>query len=496
MKKKAVSVGILALLVMPVSSFSSGSGKTPALFVSDNGRFLVTEDGIPFFWTGDTSWGLIRKSSRDDNDTQPSVERYFQNRAAKGFNVLQVSITGSGSANFCGHYPFVDRDFSKPLTVDGPENDYWDHVDYIVEVAGKYGIYLALLPAWSNSIESGHPLETHPEIAYAYGNFLGQRYMDRTNIIWIMGGDTGDPAKHVSTKSRLIMERAMAEGIADGINGEMSYDGKADYSTSLMSYHPPGFGRSSSEYLHGEEWLDFNMIQTSARFRFSNYESVEKDYGLEPVKPTLESEVAYEYSLPLRCIQSERAQYGKKRISDWEVRKAAYWSVFAGGFGFTYGHRNFIGFHLAGDPPGRNGNDKPWHLSMDAPGAFDMQHLKNLMLSRPFLDRIPDQDLVVTSGCERSTSPDIRGTRDRQGSYAMIYSPQGDAFVADLSILKAEKVVATWYDPRVGVPKEPEIIENTGRVVFKPPSWGEGQDWVLILDDAGRNYPSPGSNGL
>jgi len=32
--------------------------------------------------------------------------------------------------------------------------------------------------------------------------------------------------------------RAMAEGVADGVNGIDRQDTKADYSTTLMSYHP------------------------------------------------------------------------------------------------------------------------------------------------------------------------------------------------------------------------------------------------------------------
>jgi len=46
-----------------------------------------------------------------------------------------------------------------------------------------------------------------------------------------------------------------------------------------MTYHPRGGGRSSSARLHHEPWLDFNMIQTTTRFGFTNYATVRADYA-------------------------------------------------------------------------------------------------------------------------------------------------------------------------------------------------------------------------
>ena len=51
----------------------------PRLRVSENGRFLVTADGRPFFWLGDTAWELFHRLTRED------AERYLQNRAGRRF---------------------------------------------------------------------------------------------------------------------------------------------------------------------------------------------------------------------------------------------------------------------------------------------------------------------------------------------------------------------------------------------------------------------------
>ena len=59
------------------------------LGVSENKRFLVTEDGKPFFWLADTGWSLFTRMTRED------AELYFADRVAKGFNVIQTFMTAA-----------------------------------------------------------------------------------------------------------------------------------------------------------------------------------------------------------------------------------------------------------------------------------------------------------------------------------------------------------------------------------------------------------------
>jgi TolB protein len=54
------------------------------LKVSDNRRFLVTEDGKPFFWLGDTAWELFHRLNREE------AEFFLKTRAEQGFNVIQA----------------------------------------------------------------------------------------------------------------------------------------------------------------------------------------------------------------------------------------------------------------------------------------------------------------------------------------------------------------------------------------------------------------------
>jgi len=284
------------------------------------------------------------------------------------------------------------------------------------------------------------------------------------------------------------MVRAMTEGVADGVSGVDSYDGAADWDRSLMSYHPPGNNRSSSQFFHNEPWVDFNMIQTTTRFTFANYNTVAFDYARTPVKPTFECEVAYEESLPLNA--RDRAQRPGARIGPWDVRRAAYWSVFAGGFGFTYGNRNFISWLRKGETSS-NGAYRPWYDSLDTPGAFDMTHLKALMESRPFLSRIPDDSILVDGGHE---SPDrLVATRDRDGRYVLVYAPTGRDITVVMSSVSGDTVKAWWLNPRDGTSAAIGNFPAEGTRTFEPPTTAYGPDWVLVLDDEAEQFSPPGS---
>ena len=115
--------------------------------MSENGRFLQHENGTPFFWLGDTGWLIFQRLDRNE------AKQYFENRKAKGFNVVQCIFYQSyNDVNVYGDTAYVNKDISVPDRTPGnnPENpeeyDFWDHVDYMVELAAQNGIYLAIAP--------------------------------------------------------------------------------------------------------------------------------------------------------------------------------------------------------------------------------------------------------------------------------------------------------------------------------------------------------------
>jgi hypothetical protein len=169
-----------------------------------------------------------------------------------------------------------------------------------------------------------------------------------------------------------------------------------------------------------------------------------------------------------------------------DVRKFAYWALFAGAAGHTYGCHDIWQFLSPKRPP-ITAARTTWRKAIDLAGARQMQYARALIESRPFLIRIPDQSLVVSEAGKGTDH--IQATRGADGTYAFIYLASGQPFTVDLDKLSGEKLRASWYDPRRGTSEAFETVTRRGRREFRPPSHGHGDDWVLVLDDDSRNYP-------
>lgn len=445
----------------------------PSLKLSENKRFLVEAGGKPFFYLGDTAWELFHRLNREEAD------KYLQDRAAKGFTVIQAvalaELDGHSVPNPYGHLPLVDQDPDRPAVSDGPENDYWDHVDYIVRKAESLGLRIGFLPTWGrywhDAIKDGKPIFTSAN-AEVYGEWLGKRYRD-SSVIWILGGD-----RSVDNETQKQIIRAMAAGIRRG-------DGGAH----LMTLHPPG-GSGSSKWFHEDDWLDFNMRQNGHVPEFTGrYDQTRADYDKTPIKPVLDGEPIYED----HPVSFNAKSLGHSIASD--VRRPLYWNLFSGAFGHTYGHHSVWQMWQPGRNP-INNPLMPWFEAINQPGAAQMQFGRNLIESRPFLTRIPDQEVIVTDRVETSVPGAGRyrfvATRDSSGSYAMVYAPIGRAFKVRMDKVSGGKVKAWWFNPRDGKATAIGTFPNTGEREFNPPDKGEMLDWVLVLDDASRNYPPPG----
>ncbi|HEX6987137.1 MAG TPA: DUF4038 domain-containing protein, partial [Planctomycetaceae bacterium] len=272
---RALRIALCLALCLPVAA--SAADRPPRLKVSENKRFLVTEAGEPFFYLGDTAWELFHRLNREEAD------RYLRDRAEKGFTVIQAvalaELDGHTDPNPYGHLPLVDLDPARPAVKDGPNDDYWDHVDYVVEKANSLGLTVGFLPTWGrywhDEVRDGKPLFT-PENAEAYGRWLGERYKD-AGLIWILGGD-----RTIENDAQKEVVRAMARGLRAGDGG-----------THLITFHPRG-GSGSAEVFHDDDWLDFNMRQNGHVVEFDGrYDVTAKDYARTPVKPVIDGEPIY-----------------------------------------------------------------------------------------------------------------------------------------------------------------------------------------------------------
>ena len=461
---------LLATATLALSALSVPSAAAaPRLKVSGNKHFLVKDDGTPFFYLGDTAWELFHRLNREE------AERYLKDRSAKQFTVIQAvvlaELDGLNEPNPYGQKALADND---PLK---PNEAYFAHIDFVVNKAEELGLFIGMLPTWGNNWNKppGQGGIFKQENAGPYGEFLGRRYKDKP-IIWILGGD-----RPVENDTHRAILRAMAEGLRRGDGG-----------SHLITFHPPG-GNGSSKWLHAEPWLDFNLRQNGHAIDFTGrYDQTRADYDrTDPVKPVIDGEPVYED----HPVNFKPKELGHSVAAD--VRRALYWDLFSGACGHTYGHHSVWQMYAPGRKP-INGPLMPWFEAIDQPGAAQMQHGRRLIESRPVLTRVPDDSVVVTGSVPTSVpgagTRRFVATRDTDGTYAFVYVPVGRPFSARMSAIKGATAKAWWFNPRTGKAEPIGEFSTKGEHRFVPPGAGELLDWVLVLDDASKNFPPPGQS--
>ncbi|HZE84313.1 MAG TPA: glycoside hydrolase family 140 protein [Puia sp.] len=465
---KRILTCLLGLSMLATTARPQGNWTHGRLRVSPGGHYLQYEDGTPFFWLGDTGWELFHRL------TLPEIADYLDNRAAKGFNVIQAvalaEFDGQRKPNRYGQVPLNGLDPTHP-------NDaYFTVIDSAIKMAMSRNMFIGLLPTWGDKVTphwGDGPVLFDSINAYIYGKWIGERYRKFPNIIWILGGDR--PAVRDSSDWRPIWRR-MAQGIIDATDHHC-----------IITYHPWGGSNSTSQWIHKEPWLDINMFQSGHGdgHDVACWDLVTRDRALLPVKPTLDGEPNYE-DHPVNPWPKWNPENG--RFRDYDVRKQCYRSVFAGACGVTYGHHAVWQF-MSALYETINYPDRGWINAMDRPGAFQVGYLRSLMESRPMAGRIPDPSLVVQGQGEKGEH--IEAFRAADNSYAMIYLPVGKTITVNTTFIPGQKILACWFNPRNATAQKIGLIDNSSSHAFTTPSLGLENDWVLILDDAQKNYPYP-----
>jgi len=431
------------------------------LKVSDNKRFIIFEDGTPFFYLGDTGWELFHRLTIEE------TEKYLENRRQKGFTVIQAvvlaELDGLNTPNMYNEIPLIDND---PLK---PNEKYFQHVDKVIKLAESKGIFIGLLPTWGDKVDKASwgtgPVIFNEENAGKYAAWLANRYKSFPNIIWINGGDRSGGDKNFP----------IWESIGKSL--------RANDSNHLITFHPWG-GKSSSEWFHDSKWLDFNMCQSGHGERsYSIYKRIiTEDYAKKNTKPCFDGEPRYE-DHPVAWNPNILGWF-----DDADVRQAAYWSLFTGSFGHTYGCHPIWQMMAPGREPIGYARHN-WTEVLDLPGAFDLIHIRRLMESRPFLSRVPASELIINQYVPETDF--IVATKG--DGYAMVYIPTGWAAEINLDLMKCEKLQIWWFDPRTGISEKGEIIPAKGKKEFTPSKSGRGNDFILVMDDVSKKYGIPGA---
>lgn len=403
------------------------------LRVSPSDRYFLGPSGDPFFWLGDTQWELCCGLPPDD------MRAVVEDRREKGFSVLQVMLTGVGDGtklNYAGRRPWRNDN------PDTPDELYWEHVDATVELAREVGLVLAL---------GVHHQLHEPRITVAnarrYARWVSDRYREAPHVVWAMY-----PKAEAAS---VPVIRELAAGLQEGDDGRH-----------LIAVHPDPSPASSSFLAptEVEGWLAFHSIQTWADTHLI-VPMVTHDYRLEPTKPVVMAEGAYEAG----------EEYGFEVSPLW-VRRQAYWTVLAGGH-HSYGHNDL--WRL---PP-------HWRKALNAPGAAQMTVLRDVVTARrEWWNLTPSPALVAES--PRPDAPARNATvaaRAGSGDWALVYLGDGGTVSVDVSrIGSGSGLGATWIDPVTGDRCEAATVAGSTVGEFQAPAHWEDALLLLEADSAGN----------
>ncbi len=457
--------------------------------VSEDKNYLMTLQGKPFFWMGDTAWELFHRLTREE------IVAFLEIRKQQGFNVIQAvalaEFNGIRQANRYGDRPLINEDPEQLAITSGnnfsnpDEYDYWDHVDYAIDQAAERGLYVGLLPTWGDKVAhlwGDGPIIFNEQNAGTYATLLAKRYAKHWNVLWILGGDR--PAIYKGNDGKDYDDRLVWRAMANGIEKILGKN-------AFITYHPSGGERSTSQYIPLESWLDIHAFQSGHGSRETkSWDWVKRDLAMLPKKPTFDMEPCYE-DHPVNPWDGKWTRKERGYFTAYDIRARIYRGVFAGGCGVTYGHHHIWQFLNPELYPPVNVGDTliPWRQAARAEGAEQMRFLKNLMLSRPYFKRISDNSIIVSDPGD-SYKDAIIATRDEKGSYAMIYLPNRHPVTINLKRISGTVKNVSWYDPRNGKVIQDKIQNGNAVATFTPPP--DGMDWVLVIDDASKNFDIPG----
>lgn len=487
---------LLALSIFLVSaSVAQGARKaTFPLSVSANGRYLVGANNVPFFIAGDAAWTLI------SNLTKAEVLRYLDDRARHGstavFAYLIDEVYGaSAPANLEGKEPFrTPGDFSTPNPA------YFAHAAWVIKQAERRGIAVWLLPAsvgydgsewWDDIIRNG------PTKCREYGRFLGERFKNLSNIVWMHGGDFSPPSGSEGETNALE--------ILKGINDVNP--------TSFHTFHgarsPLGLqlstGSLSTDQVNFARYLNLNGVYHADEAYFPSrvgeaYTLSLRAYNQPNAMPQYVIEGRYECPVS-NCPGSTLPTYltNDPRL----IRRQAYWADLSGGTGQFFGNEFVWSFAhgSSGFAPGYW--DGPEGIG--SVGHQDMERLNRLFTSHDWYKLVPDQDhATVTAGHGTFGAGDyVTAARAEDGSLVMAYLPPTGTETRTLTIDMSQLsgvATAQWFNPTTGtyttIAGSP--FANVGSTNFATPGDnGTGtNDWVLVLQTCTRRSTNLIASGL
>lgn len=426
-----------------------GSNKNFPLRVHSSGRYFVDRNGSALYLHGDTAWSLAVACTRDQ------ITHYLNDRAARGFNCILVNLiehyfnSSPAYRNAEGYDPFTTM---SPVAWASPNTSYWGLVDFLIDAAAARGMIVLATPCYAGSGGGSEGWHTDVIAAsqadmIAYGNFLGNRYKDKGNVVWVMYGDyavaSGDRPRY-----------------QDVIDGILAYDTDA-----LVTAHSSR-GNSSLDSFSGDSRISVDVVYSGLDDAYSEMATV---YARSPVLPGFLFEGYYE--------GHANGTAARVRSQPWSI-------LCSGGCGALFGHEGVWPF-------GTGGMGGAWTGGFSASQGYfgstltqHMRHVKTMVDSVAWhmLQPKTGTELVTTS--LSSGSSRICPALASDASFGLVWVPTATSPTIALSAFSGPNVQARWYDPTDGSYTAIGTYSASGTQSMAHPgnNAAGASDWVLRLD--------------
>ena len=414
------------------------------LRISANGKYLEDQDGVPFLIVGEAAWSLAAQLNPSE------VVKYLDDRKAKGFsailvNAIEHKFSSHPPFNYSNDQPFTYGSFDWSVR----NENYWSYLDYVLNEAQNRSILVFLFPAYLG-IDCGSEgwcaemLSQSVAAMTDYGKWLGNRYRNQGNIIWVHGGDA-NASDYPGAYDRVA---ALANGIRN---------------TDSVHLHTAHGGLENSALDDYSALIDLNSTYSYANVN----ERIKNDYQRTDALPFTYIEGLYENEHSSTLLDLQRQAF----------------TAYLGGA--LLGH--FFGncpIWLFGSDPGWCGMSD-WQGQLDSAGSTAMANIGRLLRSRKWWKFAPDYaNTVVTSGKESGTSYKA-AARASDGETIMIWFPAKSKATIDLSQISADTANAYWWNPSNNTSTLIGAYATDGLHEFSPDSGGV----VLVIDAEGTSSP-------
>jgi len=439
---------ILPLFVAALLASSGALAGVPLpafpLKASADNRYLVDQNDKPFLIIGDAPQAMV------GNLSVAQAKHFMDNREKWGVNALWINLLcnsytacNSDGTTFDGLQPFTT-----PGDLSTPNPAYFNRAAMMLKGAQAHGMVVLLDPietgGWLGILGGNGEMK-----ARKYGEFLGKRFKDIPNIVWMSGNDFQswrDP-------SQTALVRAVMRGIAAKDPNHIQ-TAELDYYVSATL----------------DDGTLRPLVGLDAVYTYRpTYAKELTEYKRKDFRPTFMVEANYEFE---HNGGTDGGTTGNLRRQEW-------WTAFSGTTGQLYG--SAFSWRLDGD----------WQHNLDTDGIKQFSYVKNLLSQFQWWNLVPDRShQVLTHGygtySDSDPIPDdtyATAAATPDGTLVMAYLPTHRSVVIDMTKL-AGQTQAFWFDPTNQAETFIGNYSNTGVANFVPPVHNHDgdQDWVLILE--------------